>query len=325
MPDPAALLAGLIVPPPGPTARPDLRLVPRGATTRFAPAPTGALHLGHLVNALSVWGIARATGGRVLLRIEDHDRQRARSEFEAALLDDLDRLGLTPDEPSTAALRAGASPFRQSDDHAPYHAAIARLRADGLVYACECTRSSFEAHGAETGHAFAGIGCPLGCRGRGLEDGPGRVLRVALGAGRESWTDLLVGPMGDDVTPSGDLAIRDRHGNFTYAFCVVVDDLRHGVDLVIRGRDLLHATAPQIRLARRLGRAEPARFLHHPLVRTTTGAKLSKADRATSVRSLLEAGHTTAELFGVAARLAGLIEAARSIEPMELPSLFSVP
>lgn len=323
MPDPAAVLAGLIVPPPTPLARPDPRLLARGSTTRFAPAPTGALHLGHLVNALYVWGVARATGGRVLLRIEDHDRQRSRAGYEADLLDDLDRLGLAPDEPPMASLRVGASRFRQSDDDGPYAAAEATLRAGGLVHACDCARSTFEAFAADHGRPFQGIGCPGACRTRGLEDGPGRTLRAALGAGREAWTDLLVGPMGDEVTPAGDLPIRDRHGNRTYAFAVVVDDIRHRVDLVIRGRDLLHATAPQIRLARRLGRPEPARFLHHPLVRTSTGTKLSKADGSTSVRSLLDAGSTPAELFGIAARLAGLTDAVRPIDADALGDLFA--
>lgn len=291
--------------------------------TRFAPAPTGFLHLGHLVNAVYAWGVAGAAGGRVLLRIEDHDRQRSRAAFEAALLDDLDRLGLMPSEPSTADLRAGPSPYRQSDDDAPYQAALERLRADGLVYACECTRATFDEAEAAAGRSFGGLGCPGGCRALGLEAAPGRVLRVALGGGTEAWTDLLVGPVADEATPAGDLPIRDRHGNWTYAFCVVVDDLRHGVDLVIRGRDLLAATAPQIRLGRRLGRAAPPRFLHHPLVRTTTGAKLSKADRSTSIRSLLDAGFSAAQLFGIAARLAGLQDEVRPIAAADLPTLFA--
>ena len=91
-------------------------MTPAPATTRFAPAPTGRLHLGHLANALFVWGFARRFGGRALLRIEDHDRQRCRPEYETSLLDDLDRLGIAADEPPTDALRAGPSPYRQSDN-----------------------------------------------------------------------------------------------------------------------------------------------------------------------------------------------------------------
>ena len=136
------------------------------------------------------------------------------------------------------------------------------------------------------------------------DDGTG--LRVAVGAGSERWVDLLAGPMADEPAATGDPLVRDRVGNWTYAFCVVVDDMRHGIDLVIRGRDLLDATPVQLRLARLLGRETPPAFLHHPLVRRVSGQKLSKSAGDTAVRSLLDAGSTPAELFGLAARLAGL-------------------
>jgi glutamyl-tRNA synthetase/glutamyl-Q tRNA(Asp) synthetase len=303
-------------------ARPDPRVLPSTPVTRFAPAPTGFLHLGHLVNALYTWGIAAATGGRVLLRIEDHDRQRSRAEFEAALLDDLERLGLVPDEPPPAAFRAGPTPFRQSDAGPVYEAALERLRAAGLVYACACSRATFDAFEAERGRPWRGIGCPGGCRARSLPEGDGTGLRVAVGAGSERWVDLLAGPLADEPAATGDLLVRDRAGNWTYPFCVVVDDARHGVDLVIRGRDLLHATSVQVRLGRLLGRETPPRFVHHPLVRHASGRKLSKADGDTAVRTLLDAGATPRELFGRAARLAGLRADERPIEAAELGSLF---
>src|SRR6188768_2450731 len=113
--------------------------------TRFAPAPTGYLHLGHLVNALYVWGVARAFGGQVLLRIEDHDRLRCRDEYEDALLEDLDWLGFQADIAPTTSYRDGkrpvaSHPFRQSDNGPRYAAALDKLEREGLVYACECTR-----------------------------------------------------------------------------------------------------------------------------------------------------------------------------------------
>ncbi len=315
---------GLMVPDPAAGhARPDPRVLPPAPVTRFAPAPTGLLHLGHLVNALYTWGIARATGGRVILRIEDHDRQRSRPEHEAALLEDLERLGLEPDEPAIAAFRAGPTPYRQSDAGEAYAAAVAGLRADGLVYPCDCSRSTFTAYAESRGRPWQGIGCPGDCRRRALLEERGTGLRVAVGAGSERWVDLLAGPMADEPAAGGDLLIRDRVGNWTYALCVVVDDMRNDIDLVIRGRDLLHATAEQIRLARLLGLEAPPRFLHHPLVRRTSGAKLSKANEDTSVRSLLDAGHSPAALFGVAARLAGLAPGAAPIEPDTLGSLFA--
>jgi glutamyl/glutaminyl-tRNA synthetase len=305
-------------------ALPDARALPAGPVTRFAPAPTGYLHLGHLVNVLYTWGIARATGGRVILRIEDHDRQRCRPEYEAALLDDLDRLGVVADQPAggTGAFRAGPTPYRQSDAGSAYASALEDLREQGLVYACDCSRSTLAADAATRGHPWRGPGCPGGCRERLLPEDGSRGLRVTVGAGMERWLDLLAGPMADEAAVGGDPLVRDRLGNWTYAFCVVVDDLRHGVDLVIRGRDLLHATPVQLRLARLLGRDGMPHYLHHPLIRRISGQKLSKAENDTAVRTLLDAGRSPAELFGLAARLAGLREQAAPLEPAELGSLF---
>ena len=315
----------LLVPDVTGAAKPDPRVLPAGAVTRFAPAPTGFLHLGHLVNALYTWGIARATRGRVILRIEDHDRQRCLPEFETSLLEDLERLGLVPDEPAIEAFRAGPTPFRQSSSWRVHADALERLRGAGLVYACACSRATFAAYEAERGRPWRGIGCPGGCRTLSLpEDSGGHTgLRVAVGAGSERWVDLLAGPLADEPAAGGDLLVRDRVGNWTYAFCVVVDDLRHDVDLVIRGRDLLHSTPVQLRLARLLGRETPPRFLHHPLVRRASGQKLSKAEGDTAVHSLLDAGATPAGLFGRAAHLAGLQADDSPIDPADLARPFS--
>ncbi len=326
-PTPADAGGELFVPAATGSARPDPRVLPASPVTRFAPAPTGHLHLGHLVNAVYVWGIAQATAGRVVLRVEDHDRQRSRPEYEAAILDDLERLGLAPDEPPIGAFRAGPTSYRQSDNGAAYRAALDRLRADGLVYACACTRTTFAEWEAAHGRPWTGIGCPGGCREAGLDEAsawaaspaaPGLGLRVAVGAGSERWVDLLAGPMADEPAAAGDLLVRDRVGNWTYGFCVVVDDLAEGIDLVVRGRDLLDATPVQLRLARLLGRDAPPAFLHHPLVRRVSGQKLSKAERDTAVREMLDAGATPAELFGQAARLAGLQDGAGPIRPEHL-------
>lgn len=286
---------------------------PKAPTTRFAPAPTGRLHLGHLANAIFVWGLARRADGRVLLRIEDHDRQRCRPEYETALLDDLDRLGIAVDEPSTDDLRRGSSSYRQSDNVPVYAAAVDRLREARLAYACDCTRSTFAAWRSTHRSSWSGPGCPGGCRERSLEIEPRLGIRVALGDGDESWEDELRGPSSGQVAASGDLLVRDRNGNWTYALCVVVDDLRHGIDLVVRGEDMLDATAPQIRLGRLLGREESPRFAHHPLVRRPDGSKLSKANNATAVGELLDAGSGVEDLLGEAAHRVGLLDRRPSI------------
>jgi glutamyl/glutaminyl-tRNA synthetase len=292
-------------------------------TTRFAPAPTGRLHIGHLANAIFVWGFARRAGGRVLLRIEDHDRQRCRPEYESALLDDLDRLGIAADEPSTSALRRGPSSYRQSDNGPAYEKAVEHLHTAGLAYACDCTRATFAAWRSEHRASWTGSGCPGHCRDRGLPISAGLGIRVALGDGEEAWADALRGPSSGPVAASGDLLIRDRNGNWTYALCVVVDDIRHGVDLVIRGEDLLEATPAQVRLGRLLGREVPPRFAHHPLVLRADGTKLSKADGATAVGDLLDGAATPADVFGEAAFRVGLVDRARPLawaEALELVS-----
>ena len=270
--------------------------------TRFAPAPTGYLHLGHVANAIFVWGVARATGGLVLLRIEDHDRQRSRIAFDRALLEDLAWLGFEPD----------LGPVRQSDDDAAYRAALDALAGQALVYACDCSRADMA--------SWSGPGCALGCRTR-RPAGDGAALRVALGDGEERWDDLLAGPRSARVAATGDPSIRDRHGNWTYGFSVVVDDLRQGVGLVIRGEDLLPATGSQIRLGRVLGRVTPPAFLHHPLILKAGGAKLSKADRDTSIRDLREAGERPESIVGRAAAAVGLIDAERDIDASEVAPL----
>jgi len=259
-----------------------------------------------------VWGLAHATGRRVVLRIEDHDRQRSRSEFDAALLEDLGWLGFVAD----------TGPVRQSDDWFVYEDALARLRDRGLVYACDCTRSTLAAWGRLHGRPWSGSGCPGGCRERALAERRGTGLRATLGSGEESWHDLRLGPQRDATDRDGDLLVRDRHGNWTYPFCVVVDDLRQDIDLVIRGEDLLDSTARQIRLGRLLGRDRPPAFYHHPLIRKPGGAKLSKSDGDTGVRQLRTRGLAPDVVLGEAAAAVGLIAEARPLDLGGLDALF---
>ena len=283
-----------------------------GGGTRFAPAPTGYLHLGHVANALYVWGLARSTGRRVVLRIEDHDRQRSRAAFDAALLEDLAWLGFVADD----------GPFRQSDDWRPYEPALDRLGESALVYACDCSRSTFAAWAREYGRPWSGGGCPGGCRSRGIAARPGVGTRVALGSGAETWEDMRLGRQEGEPDREGDLLVRDRYGNWTYPFCVVVDDLRQDIDLVVRGEDLLDATSRQIRLGRLLGRAEPPAFYHHALIRKPGGAKLSKSDDDTGVRDLRARGLTPEMVLGEAAAAVGLLERPRPLRPDDLPERF---
>jgi glutamyl/glutaminyl-tRNA synthetase len=269
--------------------------------TRFAPAPTGFLHLGHVVNAIHVWNSAREAGGKVLLRIEDHDRRRSRPEYERAILDDLDWLGFVPDRPSTEEFRNGRCEGRQSDRGEVYEAALDRLRSLGLVYACGCTRSDLGASDATGERRYPGT-----CATKRLAEKPGVRLRVRLDPVVEHFVDRARGPQSQQPSDQcGDLLIRDRDGNWTYQFAAVVDDLEQGITLVVRGEDLLPSTGRQIQLSRLLGRAAPPEFLHHALVMKPNGRKLSKSDGDTGVRDLRAKGWTPAQAVDFAKQQIG--------------------
>ncbi len=304
--------------------------LPSSPLTRFAPAPTGYLHLGHVVNAIFVWGVARAVGGRVLLRVEDHDRQRSRPEYEAALLEDLDWLGLKADAFPTSAFRAGACEGRQSDRKAHYLRAAQTLIAHGLVYGCDCSRREIEAAGAAAEAPPSPPG-PAGapeprypgtCRARGLPLGGAVGWRLVVDPGPVAFDDAVHGPSRQDPSAQcGDLLLRDRRGNWTYQFAVAVDDMAQGVDLVVRGDDLFASTGRQMLLGRVLGRPRPLVFLHHTLVMKSPRQKLSKSDGDTGLRELRAAGWSADRVLGHAAHLAGLIATARDVSVDELPAL----
>lgn len=262
--------------------------------TRFAPAPTGYLHLGHVANAQFVWEEARARGGRVLLRIEDHDRERCRPEFEAALLEDLAWLGFEPDEPFV----------RQSERHHVYLDVARQLESQGLLYGCTCTRSRIqgssgarvqgsEAQGAEVRYSGA-------CREaeHALTGGVGWRLRLPEDEIR--FVDRWCGPqLQVPAQQCGDLLIRDRLGNWTYQFVATVDDYLQGITDVIRGVDLLESTGRQILLGQMIGRSTPAVFAHHGLIMKSATQKLSKSDGDTGIRHLREAGWTRAQVLAL--------------------------
>lgn len=289
--------------------------------SRFAPAPTGFLHLGHVVNAIYVWGITRSLGGRVLLRIEDHDKQRSRPEYERAILDDLDWLGFVPDEPETGAFRTGRCAGRQSDRSAIYEASLQRLRSAGFVYACECSRSDILSTATSSGDE---IYYPGTCATKNLLERSGVGIRVRLAASTEQFVDLRHGAIEQrPFEQCGDLLARDREGNWTYQFAVAVDDFEQGVTHVIRGDDLIASTGRQIQLARLLGRSTPPHFFHHPLIMKSTTQKLSKADRDTSVRDLRATGMRPGDVVGRAAAAAGLIPTPSLVDATEAASLVS--
>jgi glutamyl-tRNA synthetase/glutamyl-Q tRNA(Asp) synthetase len=273
--------------------------------TRFAPAPTGWLHLGHVLNAEYVWGFQipvstkppsgesrkLAEPRQVVLRIEDHDRERCRPEYEAGILEDLEWLGYRAD-----------FAVRQSERDEVYRDAVDVLAARGLIYACDCTRKDVEARGGrQEARDDAELWYDGRCRQRGLALIGGTGWRLRMDPGVECFDDQLAGAHEQDPSVQcGDVLVRDRRGNWTYQFAAAVDDFRQGIDLVIRGIDLLPSTGRQIRIARLLGRVEPATFAHHPLIMKSADQKLSKSDGDTGVRELRARGWTADQVKAAA-------------------------
>jgi len=265
-------------------------------TGRFAPSPTGPLHAGSLVAALASWLDARARRGRWLVRIEDVDTPRCVPGMDRVILQQLDALGLRPDEP----------PWLQSQRQAAYGQALDRLLASGQAYPCACSRRDIEAALAAAGrprarHAQAVY--PGTCR-NGLQGKAPRAVRLRTErpgmSSSVEWTDRRRGAMTQDVAREvGDFVLQRADGLWAYQLAVVVDDASQGVTDVVRGEDLADNTARQILLQRALGLPTP-RYLHTPLVRGADGHKLSKQNGA--------------EALDLADPLAALQAAARVLE-----------
>lgn len=249
---------------------------------RYAPSPSGDLHLGNLRTALLAWTWARRSGRRFVLRIEDLDAARSRDDAAARQLEDLASLGLHWDD----------SPLKQSGRDAAYAEAVARLRADGLVYECFCSRREIldapRAPHAPPG-AYPGT-CrtldPAGRDARRATLGPGRSPALRLRAGVTSTTvhDEIHGEFTGDVD---DMVLRRGDGVWAYNLAVVVDDAFQGIDQVVRGDDLLASAPRQAYLAGLLRLPIPA-YVHVPLVLNARGQRLAKRDGAVTLRELVD-------------------------------------
>lgn len=271
--------------------------------TRFAPSPTGPLHLGHAYSACLAHDLARAAGGHFLLRIEDIDQSRARPEWEAQLKDDLHWLGLDWPEPV----------MRQSERTPAYRAALDQLSDMGLTYPCSCRRADIEAAAGAPQEGVPQFGpdgriYPGTCRGRPMsERGPDDVIRLDMSrvatdlpplaftetgpahAGRHPVTpDLLLTQIGDPI-----LERRGMAGS--YHLSVVVDDAAQQITHVIRGEDLFDATPLHVTLQHLLGLPTPI-YHHHRLIRDDTGKRLAKRDDARAIATYRAEGLTPADL-----------------------------
>ncbi len=272
-------------------------------TARFAPSPTGPLHLGHAHAAIFA-AHAAEPGGRFLVRIEDIDGARCRPEFATAILDDLAWLGLDWERPERV----------QSEHMAEYRAALARLDAMGLLYPCFCTRADIAREIGRSGAAPHGTDGPIYpgiCRAlpeaearRRMDSGEGFALRLRADAatarsGPLAWRDEEAGEVTVDAAAFGDVVLARKDTPASYHLCVALDDALQGVELVTRGRDLFTATSVH-RLLQALLALPVPRWHHHDLLTDAKGKRLAKRDRAATLAALRAAGKSPAAVRALA-------------------------
>jgi glutamyl-Q tRNA(Asp) synthetase len=276
--------------------------------TRFAPSPTGWLHLGHAYAAWVAHEAARCGGGRFLLRLEDIDGTRVKPEFALGIEEDLRWLGLRWEEPVR----------RQSEHWADYQAALSRLEERGLLYPCFCTRKAIQDEVARMGqapHGPEGVIYPGSCRELGAEE---RADRVAAGEAyalrldvakacaqvgrRLRWRDRGRGEFEAEPERFGDVVLARKETPTSYHLAVTVDDALQGVTLVTRGEDLLEATHVHRLLQELLGLPVPE-WKHHELICDAEGRRLAKRDNARTLRSLREAGVEASEIIASGFRI----------------------
>ena len=291
---------------------------------RYAPSPSGRMHLGNLCCCLLAWLSAKSSGGKVVLRIEDLDAVRCPREFADLLEADLAWLGLAADEGGRKGGPRG--PYYQSERSAIYEEYYQKLVRKGLVYPCFCSRSQL--HVADAPHAEDGrIIYPGTCRQLSSEEKQIRAkhrqpaYRVILPDATVSFHDGVYGPQQFNLAQDwGDLIIRRSDGVFAYQLAVTIDDGLTGVSQVVRGRDLLSSAAPQLYLFRTLG-FTPPNYLHLPLLITTTGARLAKRERSSDLGFIRSVCPRPEILLGYLGWLLGQLSAP---EPIDLPGLLAV-
>ncbi|MES1210675.1 MAG: tRNA glutamyl-Q(34) synthetase GluQRS [Pseudomonadota bacterium] len=280
---------------------------------RFAPSPTGFLHLGNARTALLAWLDARARGGAFVMRVEDLDRARVQPGAEAQQLDDLRWLDLDWDEGPD---RGGPfAPYRQSERTARYDAAIDQLLASGRAFLCACSRADV-ARAATAPHdgeadqepRYPGTcrdRAPAETRARAAAQGRAPAVRFAGRGERIAFVDEVCGPTESDPGGVDDFVLRRADGTAAYQLAVVVDDAAMRITRVVRGADLLRSTPRQIALGQALGLAIPD-FAHVPLVVTPGGERLAKRTRPASVKTLRDRGVAASRIVGLLAGSAGM-------------------
>lgn len=297
---------------------------PRG---RFAPSPSGFMHVGNAWTALLAWLDIRHQDGAMILRMEDLDPDRSRSEYAEAMMRDIAWLGLDWDEGPDKG--GDYAPYRQSERNSLYIAAFEQLSRQGLLYPCFCTRAELRnaavaPHAGESEFVYSGRCRNLPTAGsHDMKKGKRPTFRLKVADARITFDDELYGVQVQSLAECcGDFAIRRADGVFAYQFAVVVDDAAMKVSRVVRGADLLASTPRQIYLWQLLGSPLPT-FLHVPLLLGPDGSRLSKRHGSLTIAALRNAGMTAEEIIGRLGCWAGLLDKPERVRAAELVPLFS--
>lgn len=295
---------------------------------RFAPTPSGLLHIGNAFAALAAWLQMRQAGGVFALRIEDVDKPRSRPAYAEQIVSDLRWLGLDWEEGPDVGGPAG--PYVQSLREPLYEAALRELQAAGRLYPCFCSRSELAAIGsAPHGLAAEGAAYPGFCRSltagerkqRSAKKPP--AWRFIIPDHPLPFRDALTGaPAVEDGRHSGDFVVKRADGMYSYQLAVTVDDATMGITDVLRGADLTDSTPRQLALYEAL-RLRPPAYAHVPLLCGADGERLSKRDRSLTLASLREAGIPAERLIGVLAYMSGWIDVPESVSVRELIPAFA--
>ncbi len=289
---------------------------------RFAPSPTGQMHLGNAWTALLAWLQVRAGKGQLVLRMEDLDPERSREEYVQGLEADLRWLGLDWDE--GGGLEGAYGPYEQDARRGLYEEALQRLRRQELIYPCYCTRAELAAsapHGEDGERIYPGT-CVEGVAENKFTKKPS--LRLKVPAEDLVFEDGVYGLVRQNLRQEcGDFVVRRSDGVHAYQLAVVVDDALMGITHVLRGADLLSSTPRQLYLYRLLGYEAPT-FSHVPLLVDAKGVRLSKRHGALAVAALREGGVRAEKIIGLLAWLAGLLPSLEEAKPQELVGLFDL-
>lgn len=291
----------------------------RPVVGRFAPSPTGRMHAGNIYAALIAWLAVKSQGGRMVLRIEDLDRERSKSSYVDQIQRDFEALGLFWDE----------GPYFQHDREAAYAEAFSELKGKGLVYPCFCTRADL--HAASAPHRGEKLVYPGTCRHLSADEvkrrracGKACGWRLAVDDRTVSLDDLVQGPYRQRLDRDcGDFLIRRSDDAFAYQLAVVVDDAAQGVTEIVRGVDLLCSTPQQMYLQELLGLPHPA-YAHIPLLTGEKDRRLSKRDRDAALDELLACFGSPEAVIGHIACVAGLIPEEEPVMPEELLEEFTL-